>query len=79
MAGNPKEDFVELLTEVNRRKGLDELTSRIIGILFIEPYEVSLDELSERTGYSMSAVSTAMKLLLGSGIISAGVFGPTMT
>ncbi|UCG95783.1 MAG: winged helix-turn-helix transcriptional regulator [archaeon] len=66
---NPKEEFIELITEINKAKGLDELSSRMIGILFIEPREVSLDKLAERTGYSLSAVSTAMKMLKNSGLV----------
>lgn len=66
---NPKEDFIGLMTEINRAKGLDELSSRLIGMLFIEPEEVSMDDLSKRTGYSLSAVSTSMKLLEGTGMI----------
>ncbi len=62
----PKEEFIELLCEINRIKGMDELSSRIIGILYAEPREVSLEELAERTGYSLSAVSTSMKFLAGS-------------
>jgi len=69
MEKSPKNEFIELIAEINRLKGLDELTSKIIGILFIEPEVVSLDELAKRTGYSLSAVSTAMKLLVGSCLI----------
>ncbi len=69
MVESPKEEFIELITEINRSKGLDELTSKIIGILFIEPKEVSLDELATRTGYSLSAISTAMKMLVGPGVV----------
>lgn len=69
MVKSPKEEFIDLVCETNKLKGLDELSSRIIGILFIEPKEVSLDELSKRTGYSLSSVSTAMKLLVRSDFI----------
>jgi DNA-binding transcriptional regulator GbsR (MarR family) len=69
MAGSPKEEFIELMTDLQRSKGLDELTSKVIGILFIETKEVSLDELATRTGYSLSAVSTSMKMLSGSGFV----------
>jgi DNA-binding transcriptional regulator GbsR (MarR family) len=69
MPENAKNEFIELIAQINRAKGLDELTSKMIGILFIEPREVSLEQLSEQTGYSLSAVSTAMKLLTGSGLI----------
>ncbi len=66
---NPKEEFRELLCEISRRKGLNELSSRIFGTLYAEPREISLEELSERTGYSMSSVSTIMKLMCDSEMI----------
>lgn len=69
MGESPKNEFIELIAEINRLKGIDELTSKIIGILFIEPEEISLDELAKRTGYSLSAISTAMKLLVRSCLI----------
>lgn len=69
MGESPKNEFIELIAEINRLKGIDELTSKIIGILFIEPEEISLDELAKRTGYSLSAISTAMKLLVRSSLI----------
>jgi len=69
MPETAKEQFIELLAELQRDKGLDELTSRVIGILFIEPREVALEELSERTGYCLSAVCTSMKMLVRTGII----------
>jgi DNA-binding transcriptional regulator GbsR (MarR family) len=68
MAKTPKDEFIELMYEIQRAKGLDELSSKLIGILFIEPHEISLDELKERTGYSLSAVCSAMKFLERVGI-----------
>ncbi|UCD04363.1 MAG: winged helix-turn-helix transcriptional regulator [Candidatus Woesearchaeota archaeon] len=69
MVKSPKKEFIELVCEINKSKGLDELSSKIIGILFIEPREISLDEISKRTGYSLSAVSTSMKFLSKSDLI----------
>ncbi len=69
MTGSPKDEFIVLMTENSKVNGLDELSSRIIGILFIEPKEIALDELAKRTGYSLSAVSTAMKLIERAGIV----------
>lgn len=69
MTGSPKDEFIDLMTENSKVNGLDELSSRIIGILFIEPKEIALDELAKRTGYSLSAVSTAMKLIERAGIV----------
>jgi DNA-binding transcriptional regulator GbsR (MarR family) len=69
MMGSPKNEFIELIAENSKVNGLDELSSRIIGILFIEPKEIALDELAKRTGYSLSAVSTAMKFIERAGVV----------
>jgi len=69
MTKSPKDEFIELMYEIQRAKGLDELSSKLIGILFIEPHEITLDELKERTGYSLSAVCSAMKFLERIGIV----------
>lgn len=66
---NSKDEFIELIYEINKYRGLDDLTSKIIGILYAEPREVSLKELAKRTGYSISAVSTVMKMLSKSIIV----------
>ena len=60
---NPKQEFTELITQNLKYEGFDEISSRIVGVLFIEPEEMSLEEISIETGYSLSAVSTAMKNL----------------
>ena len=66
---SPKNEFIELITENSKVNGLDELSSKIIGILFIEPEELTLNELANRTGYSLSAVSTALKFIGRAGIV----------
>ncbi|SDF66767.1 DNA-binding transcriptional regulator GbsR, MarR family [Methanolobus vulcani] len=60
---SPKQEFTELIVENLKSEGFDEISSRIVGVLFIEPEEMSLEEISIETGYSLSAVSTAMKNL----------------
>ena len=69
MAESPKNEFIGLICENSKVNGLDELSSKLIGILFIEPEEVALDELAKRTGYSLSAVSTALKFIERAGIV----------
>ena len=64
-----KQQFIDLIAENVRTNGLDELSASIIGILYVEPKEIALDELAERTGYSLSAISTGMKLLENWGFI----------
>lgn len=60
---SPREDFKELITQNLKAEGFDDIASKIISMLFIEPEEMSLEEISIETGYSLSAVSTAMKNL----------------
>lgn len=66
---SPKEEFIELMTENCRTNGLDEVSCKIIALLYIEPNELSLEELAERTKYSLSAVCTAAKLIERMGLI----------
>lgn len=49
--------------------GLDELSSKLLAILHSESDPHTLEELSTITGYSFSAVSAAMKLLSGVGLV----------
>lgn len=65
-----KDEFIELMVENTKTNGFDELTSKLIGILYVEPKRVCLDELSKRTGYSLSAVSTSLKFLENAQFVS---------
>ncbi len=69
MMQSPKNAFIALIAENSKINGFDELSSKLIGILFIEPEEIALDELANRTGYSLSAVSTALKFIERAGIV----------
>ena len=69
MANSAKERFVELMAETNKVWGYDALSSKILGILFIEPKEIALDELAKKAGYSPSTVSTAMKYAERAGMV----------
>ena len=52
-----------------RRFGLSELYGYIYGVLFFEDEPLSLGEIAEKTGYSLSHVSTALKLLENIGLV----------
>lgn len=66
---SPKQEFIDLMTDNCKVDGLDELSSRIIALLYAEPNELSLDEIAKRTRYSLSAVSTAMKFIKRIGFV----------
>jgi HTH-type transcriptional regulator, osmoprotectant uptake regulator len=57
-----KEEFIDLVADYVGVHGYDKLTCKVIAILYAEPGELSLDEISSKTGYSLSALSTNLKL-----------------
>lgn len=58
-----KKEFETLISQSMNHLGLDELHSKIMGILYSEHDPLTLKELSKKTNYSFSAVSAAMKML----------------
>lgn len=62
-------EVVEFSQKVFKNFGLDTLSSKLIGILYTEPDEISMDELAERTGYSLASVSTKTRFLEGLAMI----------
>ena len=69
MPRTPKEEFVDFMTESVKFHGFDDLSARMLAMLFITPHEISMDELSKITGYSLSALSTASKNMENMGMI----------
>ncbi|MFH0869838.1 MAG: winged helix-turn-helix transcriptional regulator [archaeon] len=64
-----EKESVEFFTQNLRIKGLDESLSRITATLFLEPGEISMEELAEKTGYSLATISTRINLLDQTGFI----------
>ncbi|MFW6013954.1 MAG: GbsR/MarR family transcriptional regulator [Candidatus Nanoarchaeia archaeon] len=56
-------ELLEFTEQVFRNLGLDALSSKLIGILYPEPKEMSIEMLAKKTGYSLASVSTKMKFL----------------
>ncbi len=65
-----EQEAIALFKRMWMEKGLDELSSSILGILFIEPEEISMEDLIEKTGYSAASISGKVKMLSAFGIIS---------
>jgi len=55
--------MMEHFARTARKFGLSELYGYIYGLLFFEEEPMSLREIAERTGYSISHVSSALKFL----------------
>lgn len=60
-----KKEFENIVYKGIKSYGTDELSSKLLAILYSEPEPLTIENLSTMTGYSFSAVSAAMKLLSG--------------
>jgi DNA-binding transcriptional regulator GbsR (MarR family) len=60
---NIEEEFAEFFKNVGKSYGLDDLPMNIFVVLYLEPGEISMDDIAKRTGYSLASVSNTMKLL----------------
>ena len=58
-----EKEFIDFEAEVGKNAGMDPLASRLFMILFLEPAELSMEELAGRTGYSLASIHNKMKLL----------------
>ena len=58
-----EEDMIRLFESIGSSYGFDPLSTKIFALLYMEPGELTLQQLAERTGYSLSMVSTRMKPL----------------
>lgn len=64
-----KKEFENLVYRGVKSQGLDDLSSKLLAILYSEPDLLTLEELSAMTGYSFSAVSATMKMLSGINLV----------
>lgn len=66
---NAKRIMMGHFASTARKFGLSELYGYIYGVLFFEDGPMSLGEIAERTGYSLSHVSSALKFLENLGLV----------
>ena len=59
------QEIAEYFAEASKMQGFDESMGKIVSILFTEPEEITLEDLAEKTGYSLASVSNKVKLLAG--------------
>jgi DNA-binding transcriptional regulator GbsR (MarR family) len=61
--------FLELYQKIGNMQGMNSLFTRIFSILYIEPDEISMDEVAEKTGYSLASISNSIKMLETMGLV----------
>ena len=60
-------EFFEFFKLFGRAYGLKDLTLHIMAILYMEPEEISMEDISKKTGYSLASISNSMKVLVNGG------------
>lgn len=63
------QDFIDFYKEMGNLIGVDDLTASIFASLYIEPEEITLEDLSRKTGYSLGSISNKIKLLSNLGLV----------
>jgi len=58
-----EKEITEFGTNMFESFGLDNLTAKLITILYFSPREVSMNDLAKKTGYSLSSVSNKLRVL----------------
>jgi len=56
-------DFIKHSFDMGKAMGMPELHAKLAGLLFLSSEPIALEDLAEKTGYSLSSVSTALKFL----------------
>ena len=64
-----EKEFVDFYINVGKSWGLDTLSSKLIGILYLEPKEICIEKLAEKTGYSLASISNKMRFIESFGVI----------
>ena len=64
-----EKEFIDFYIGVGRTWGLDTLSSKLIGILYLEPEEICIEELAKKTGYSLPSISNKMNFIETMGIV----------
>ncbi|MFH1142274.1 MAG: hypothetical protein V1695_01015 [Candidatus Uhrbacteria bacterium] len=62
-------DLHKLAYSIAKSYGFDAVGAKMFVSLYIEPSEISLDELAKKTGYSLSAISTKAAALEALGVV----------
>lgn len=65
-----EKEFAELYSEMHQIHGLDHLLTRIFTIAYLEPEEISMEEIADKTGYSLASVSNKVKIFEQMGILT---------
>jgi len=62
-------EFVEFYQTASRVQGVDASLGTILGVLYLEPKEISMENLAKKTGYSLASISNKIKMFEPAGFV----------
>jgi DNA-binding transcriptional regulator GbsR (MarR family) len=64
-----EKEFTQFTVNVMQEMGFEPLSAKLFSIIFLEPEEISLDELVNRTGYSLPSICNKMRIMESMGLV----------
>jgi len=64
-----EEEFTKFFKLLAKTYGMGDLQATVLSVIYLEPSEVAMEEISKKTGYSLASISNTMKMLEGAGIV----------
>ena len=55
-------EFIEFYQAASRVQGADASLGTILAVLYLEPEEISMEDLAKKTGYSLASISNKIKM-----------------
>ena len=62
-------EWCDLLGNLFKASELNGIFAKVASVLYIQPEEISMEELAKETDYSLASVSNSMKILVNMGIV----------
>ncbi|MCF7799235.1 HTH domain-containing protein [Candidatus Woesearchaeota archaeon] len=66
----PIEEYKKIVAEIEQKKGVKVATAKIVAEIFATPEEISIEELANKTKYSLATISNNVSFLEQIGVIS---------
>ena len=64
-----EEEFTEFFKILAKTYNVGDLQATVLSILYLEPKDMAMEEITEKTGYSLATISNTMKMLVALGIV----------
>ncbi|MBW3000619.1 hypothetical protein KY341_01950 [Candidatus Woesearchaeota archaeon] len=64
-----EQEMLYFYRTAGRLQGVDDSLCTILGVLFLEPREIPMDELARKTGYSLASICNKIRIFEPAGLV----------